>query len=470
MHADPRDADVDALRLPPHSLEAEQHLLGAMLFDPAVVDEVADRVSSEDFFSDAHRRIHAQIAALVLGGQAPDVLTCADALQAAGDLDRCGGLAYLAELRQAVASVRNAKAYADIVRDRAMRRRIAVLAADVAEKAYSPARMNAQALLDELARGAALIADGHAGDEPIALSELAPQVVEDLERREAAQDPPGLSTGIGDLDALIVGLQPGDLVIVAGRPSMGKTALGVQFAIHAAVKLGKPGVVFSLEMKPRQIAERAISHIGHVDSHDMRIGKLGAEGWSNVGKAIGKITAAAPLLIDGSPRLNIEKITARSRRAHRKVGLSIVVIDYLQLIEGLSDDDNRNQELGRITRGLKLLGNELGVPVILLSQLNREVDKRTNKRPMLSDLRDSGAIEADADVVMFVYRDEVYHPDSEAQGQAEIIVGKQRAGSPGTVYATFLGKWSRFADTTWRPASKRDARSSQQVFVEGSDP
>jgi len=244
---------------------------------------------------------------------------------------------------------------------------------------------------------------------------------------------------------------------------MGKTALGVQFGLHAAEQ-GEPGMIFSLEMKAKKIAERAISHYGRVDAHLMRTGTLGTEDWSKVFRAVAKIEGAAPLLIDGSPRLTVERIQARARRAKRQHGLSIVVIDYLQLIEGAASEDKRNNEIAAITRGLKLLANELEVPVVVLSQLNRQVDARPNKRPMLSDLRDSGAIEQDADLVLFVYRDEFYHPETEAKGQAEIIIGKQRDGVTGTVRASFMGQWSRFDNSDWVPREDGPRTQSGQFI------
>ena len=448
MRDDPRDAEP--VRLPPHSLEAEQMVLGAMLLDPSAVDRVADLIAPEDFYSDAHRRIHATIRDLALHGQPVDTLTVAERLQAAGALDAVGGLPYLGSLAQAVPSTANAAHYAGIVRDRSIRRKVAALAAEVAEKAY--ARSSGQEVLEELTAGAHAIAEFGTGDDATPLSDLAPEVVAELERRQEAKDPPGISTGLSDLDGKIVGLQAGQLLLVAGRPSSGKTALGLQFAVHAAIALGKPALYFSLEMRPREIAERAIANVGQVNAHAMRVGRLEQEDWSRVSHAIGKISAGSPLLIDGAPRLTIERIRSRARRAHRRIGLSLVVVDYLQLIEGMGDEDSRHEAVSTISRGLKLLANELDVPVVALSQLNRKVEDRTNKRPMLSDLRDSGALEQDADVVLMVYREEVYRPDDEeVKGKAEIIVAKQRNGEIGTVFSTFIGAWSRFADTTWRP-------------------
>lgn len=459
--ADPRD---EPLRLPPHSIEAEQMVLGAMLLDPAAFDRVADLLAPEDFYSDAHRRIHAAIVDLARTGQPVDTLTVAERLQAAGALDAVGGLPYLGSLAQAVPATANAPHYAGIVRDRSIRRRVAAFAAEIAEKAY--ARSNGQEVLEELTAGAHAIAEARTGDDAVALSELAPAVVAELERRQEAKDPPGISTGLSDLDGKIVGLQPGDLILVAGRPSSGKTALGLQFAVHAALALGKPGLYFSLEMRPRAIAERAIANVGQVNAHAMRVGRMEQEDWSRVANAIGKIEAASPLLIDGSPRLTIERIRARARRAHRRVGISLVVVDYLGLVEGMGDEDSRHEAVSDISRGLKLLANELDVPVVALAQLNRKVEERTNKRPMLSDLRDSGALEQDADLVLMVYREEVYKPDDEdVRGKAEIIVAKQRNGETGTVFATFIGAWSRFTDTTWRPTrTGRGAPSSAEQF------
>lgn len=450
MLDDPRAPE---LAIPPHSVEAEQGLLGALLLANDALDDVADLVGPADLWSAAHAAILDEIRGLVAAGRPADVLTVAEALQARGKLETAGGLAYLGALVQGVPSARNAAHYAAIVRDRALRRRMLALSAEIAKAAHARDGRSAADLLDEVVRRAGSIAEDVSTDDPVALADLAPQVVDEVERRGNSAEPVGLSTGLADLDGLLVGLMPGDLVIVGGRPSMGKTTLAMQFAKHAAIDLKKPAIVFSLEMKPRQLAERLIANVGGVNAHAMRVGRLGSDDWSRVSGAIGKIAQGAPVLIDGAPRASVERVRAKAKRAARRGGVGIVVVDYLQLMDG-AGGDNRNEELSTITRGLKLLARELDAPVVVLSQLSRKCEDRPNKRPMLSDLRDSGAIEQDADVVIFVYRDEHYHPNDESvRGSAELIVAKSREGPTGTVYASFLGQFNRFADTSWRPVN-----------------
>jgi replicative DNA helicase len=451
-------SDREATNLPPHAVEAEQSVLGALLIANNAADDVADRVEAGDFYSAAHRVIFEAIRGLIRDGRPVDVLTVGDALQSSGRLDTVGGLSYLGALAQGVASVSHAGHYAGIIRDRAVRRRLLQLSSEVAEAAHSRDGKSASDLLDYVMRRASTLAEDAATDDPVSIADLAPQVVDAIERRGQSDELPGLSTGLADLDSRMLGLHAGDLVIVAGRPAMGKTTLAMQFAMHAAVELGKAALIFSLEMKPRALAERAIANVGRVNAHAMRAGRMDPDDWARVSTAIGKFSAGAPILVDGSPRLGVEQIRARAKRVARRRGLSLVVVDYLQLLDGSGSGDNRNEEISAITRGLKLLANELDAPVVAISQLSRKCEDRTNKRPMLSDLRDSGAIEQDSDVVLFVYRDQIYHPNNpDTEGKAEIIIGKHREGEVGTVFATFLGQFNRFADTSWRPTNTSNA-------------
>lgn len=451
MPNDPRDAE--AVRLPPHSLEAEQFVLGALLLSNDALEEVADVLTPADFYSEAHRTAYDAIRELVLAGTSADVLTVAEALQSRGKLDSVGGWGYLSTLVQNVPGASNAGRYAEIVRDRSIRRELLRLSAEIGEAAYARDGRDAAEVLDQVLRRAQGIAESAIADEVLSLAELTADAVAAVEKRGESDAIPGLSTGLADLDSELLGLHGGELVIVAGRPGMGKTTAAMGFALHSAIEVKRPGYVCSLEMRPRALAERSLASVGHVNSHAMRAGRMAPEDWTRVGKAIGKIQAGAPLLIDGSPRMTIERIRARVKRAHRKLGgLSIVVIDYLQLIESTVRGDTRNDALSEITRGLKLLANELEVPVVALSQLSRKCEDRPNKRPMLSDLRDSGALEQDADVVLFVYRDEIYHPNlPDNKGKAELIIAKHREGKTGTVYTTFLPQHNRFVDTEWRP-------------------
>jgi replicative DNA helicase len=351
-----------------------------------------------------------------------------------------------------------AEHWARRVRSYARRRRLAGVASDLGAAAFAKDGRDADELIDEAQRALAKIAEeGAASDGDRSLGEILPALMETLERRMAhGGELPGLSTGIGDLDERILGLKGGELVIVAGRPSMGKTTLAVQFAREAA-KEGKTALIFSLEMRPTALAEALLSSIGHIDAWKLRSGKLTHEDWSEISATYAR-ASGMPIRTDGSPRLTLERMRARARQVKRKHGLSIIVLDYIQLMEGDAGEE-RNQQVAAISRGLKLIANELDVPVVALSQLNRSCEARTNKRPMMSDLRDSGAVEADADVILFVYRDEVYnHDDAELKGKAEIIVGKQREGEGGTVYAAFVGHHKRFADTDWRPQRRESKR------------
>jgi replicative DNA helicase len=372
-------------------------------------------------------------------------------IERAGELERAGGRDYLLAILQNVPTAANVEHYAGIVRDRSVRRRLAALGMRCGELAFAQDGRDAAALLAEATREVeSLSLEGSATDDPVPLQSLLASVVDEVEKRAANPDRlPGLSTGLGDLDAILLGLHPGEVVVVAGATSQGKTTLGVGFAIHAAMH-GVPSYVVSLEMKDRALAKRAIANVGGVSTRAMRTGKLTPEDWESMARGLGRLNDAAPILVDPHPLATIDRIRARARRAKRKHGIGLIVIDYLQLIEG--QGDNANARITAISRGVKLLAMELDVPVVLLSQLNRELAKRPNKRPLMSDLRDSGAVEQDADVIVFVYRDEYYNPDNDdAKGKAEIIVAKNREGEVGTVYANFDGRYNRFASTEWRP-------------------
>jgi replicative DNA helicase len=458
--------DVDAIKLPPHSVEAEQSVLGALLLKNAAIDQIEDKVAPADFYSEAHRAIYRGIRGLVLTGKPADVVTLSVQLRNDGELERVGGMDYLGSLVANVPTAANIEHYAGIVRDRAMLRALAAFAMDAGDLAMTRTGVPALELVEEVQRRAGALSDGHAGPDATPIGDLLPHVIESIEKRFHDQEPVGINTGLVDLDAKLCGLQAGDLVIVAGRPSMGKTSLAMQFGIHAASGESRanrepvpqlPVLVFSLEMNPDRLAERAVAHISRVNSYGIRSGKLSPDDWSQIATGLGRLQEI-PLYIDGSPRLNVERMRARARRLQRARGLGLVIVDYLQLMEG--DGDGRNEQVSGISRGLKLMANELKVPVIALSQLSRKCEERTDKRPMLSDLRDSGAVEQDADIVLFVYRDEVYYPHSEAKGTAEIIIGKNRDGEVGRVYATFLGSYNRFENSAWHPTAPSSSRKS----------
>jgi replicative DNA helicase len=459
---DPRP-HVEVVRLPPHSIEAEQSVLGALLLSNAALDRIEDKLAPADFYSETHRTLYRSIRGLIQSGKAADVVTLSAALRHDGKLDQVGGLDYLWQLLQNVPTAANVEHYAGIVRDRAMLRALAVFAMDAGDLAMTRSGKPALELVEEVQRRAAALSDGIAGPEAAPIGDLLVGVIEHIEQRYSSDaPPPGISTKLLDLDAKLLGLQPGDLIVVAGRPGMGKTALAMQIAIEASVE-GLPACVFSLEMKPSKLVERAVAHVTRVNSYALRSGKLSPDDWQQIASGLGRM-AEIPLYIDGSSRLTVERMRARAKQIHRRVGLKLIVIDYIQLMD--AEGDNRNEQVSSITRGLKLMANELGVPVIALSQLSRECEKRTDKRPMLSDLRDSGAVEQDADVVLFVYRDEVYHQDSQHKGMAEIIIGKNRDGERGRVYTTFFGSYNRFenyAGDTASSLSRRPERTRRDL-------
>jgi replicative DNA helicase len=445
----PDDPQLDALKLPPHSLEAEQSVLGGLLLDNDASDRIGDFIADADFYSDAHRLIYACIMRLVTEGKPADVVTVSQSLASALKLDYVGGLAYLGALVENVPTAANIRHYAQIVRDRSILRQLAATAGDIAEAAYHPLGRNAKQILDEAEAKVLHIAEqGSRGNRQFEeIGKLLPAVVERIEtlyNRDDPSDVTGVPTGFTDLDRMTSGLQPGDLVIVAGRPSMGKTSLALNIGEHVALSAKLPVAVFSMEMGSTQLALRLIGSVGRLDQHKLRTGRLAAEDWEKLSATLGRLNDA-PILIDETPALNAIELRARARRIAKQWGkLGLVIVDYLQLMQAASSGENRATEISEISRAMKSLAKELKVPVMALSQLNRSLEQRPNKRPVMSDLRESGAIEQDADVILFIYRDEVYNPDTQDKGVAEIIVGKQRNGPIGTVRLTFLGEHTRF--------------------------
>ena len=445
------DPAIAALRIPPHSIEAEQSVLGGLLLDNAAFDKIADLVGESDFYRDEHKRIYRQIRKLLERSKPVDVVTVAESLDLAGEGSETGGLAYLGELAANTPSAANIRRYAEIVRERAILRKLVTAGDEIAGSAFSPMGRDPKQLLDEAeAKVFAIAESGFRSETGFQhINPLLTQVVEriqELHDRDNPSDITGVPTGYHDLDAKTSGLQPGDLLIVAGRPSMGKTSFALNMAEHVAIEVGLPVAVFSMEMGGAQLAMRMLSSVGKLDAHRVRTGKLNDDEWSRLSFALGKMHEA-PLYIDETPALNPLDLRARARRLHRQCGkLGLIVIDYLQLMSSASQGggENRATEISEISRALKGLAKELSVPVMALSQLNRSLEQRPNKRPVMSDLRESGAIEQDADVIMFIYRDEVYNPDTPDKGSAEIIIGKQRNGPIGMVRLTFIGEYTRF--------------------------
>ena len=581
----PDDPQLDALKLPPHSVEAEQSILGGLLLDNEAADRIGDVITEDDFYTDAHRVIYRHILQLGGEGKPVDVVTLSEALDSTQKLDYVGGLAYLGALVQNVPTSANIRHYADIVRERSILRQLAATAGEIADAAYNPLGRSAKNVLDDAEAKVLHIAEqGSRGQRTFALlKDLLAGVVDRIEtlyNRDDPSDVTGIATGFTDLDRMTSGLQPGDLVIVAGRPSMGKSSLAVNIGEHVALELKLPVAVFSMEMGASQLAMRMIGSVGKLDQTKLRTGRLGPEDWERLSSALGRLSDA-PILIDETPALNAIEVRSRARRLQKQFGqLGLVIVDYLQLMEAQSSGENRATEISEISRAMKSLAKELKVPVMALSQLNRALEQRPNKRPVMSDLREcvtgdtlvlcadgsripirelvgtepevlalnderrivsarsdrvwsvgkrpilrmalasgrvlratakhrvfgaagwstlgefkigersamsrdpdeelkwdrvvdiradgeeevfdltvpgpsswladgivshnSGAIEQDADLILFIYRDEVYNEDTPDKGTAEIIIAKQRNGPIGTIRLTFLGEHTRF--------------------------
>ncbi len=442
------DSQVESLKLPPHSVEAEQSVLGGLLLSNQSWDRIGDTLGEGDFYRADHRILWRTIVKLIEDNKPADVLTVTEALKQNGELEGVGGLAYLQGLASATPSAANIRRYAEIVRERAIMRKLAEVGTAIAESAYTPQGREARQLLDEAETRILEIGEsgGRTSQGLRKMSSLLGEVMERID--ELYKNPSsvtGLATGFVDLDEMTSGLHPGELIIVAGRPSMGKTALALNIAEHVGLELKLPVLVFSMEMGGAQLGLRMLGSVGRVDAQRLRTGRLDTGDWDRLGGALGRLNEA-PILIDETAALNPLELRSRARRLWREYGgLGLVVIDYLQLMSAAeSGVENRATEISEISRSLKAMSKELSVPVIALSQLNRGLEQRPNKRPVMSDLRESGAIEQDADLIIFIYRDEVYNDDSPDKGIAEIIVGKQRNGPIGTVKLTFLGRHTRF--------------------------
>jgi replicative DNA helicase len=441
------DPVMESLKVPPHSIQAEQSVLGGLMLDNQTWDQVADKVAEVDFYRRDHRLIYQAIAELADKQSPFDVITVSETLESHGHLLDAGGLAYLGVLVKDTPTAANIVAYANIVRDRSVLRQLIHVGTDIADSAFNPEGRETAELLENAERQVFEIAEqrqrGQGGFSSI--KNLLAKAVDKIETLyELDGNITGASTGFNDLDEKTSGLQPADLIIVAGRPSMGKTTIAMNMAENVALNTKKPIAVFSMEMPGEALAMRMMSSLGRIDQHKVRTGKLDDDDWPRLTSAI-NLLAETQLFIDDTPALTTTEVRSRARRLTREHGqLGLIVLDYLQLMQSPSSGDNRVQQISDISRGLKALAKELNVPVIALSQLNRNLEQRPNKRPVMSDLRESGAIEQDADLILFVYRDEVYNPDSPDKGIAEVIIGKQRNGPLGIVRLTFLGQFTRF--------------------------
>ncbi|MBL8473607.1 MAG: replicative DNA helicase [Rhodocyclaceae bacterium] len=446
----PIDIEVAALKIPPHSVEAEQSLLGGLLLDNAAWERIADQVGEGDFYRDDHRRIFRHIAKLIELGKPADVVTVFESVDKNNEAEQIGGMAYLGEIAVNTPSAANIRRYAEIIRERAILRRLVAAGDEIAASALNPQGRDAKELLDraestifEIAEAGARTSQGLLPIQPMLVEVV--NRVQELYDRDDPSDITGVPSGFDDLDRKTAGLHGGDMVIVAGRPAMGKTTFALNIAEHVALNQGLPVAIFSLEMPGTQLATRFISSVARIDQQRLRTGRLNDDDWGRLTMALGKLHEA-PLHVDESGGINTIDLRARARRLARQYGgkLGLIVIDYLQLMSGTRVGENRATEISEISRGIKSLAKELSVPIIALSQLNRELEKRPNKRPVMSDLRESGAIEQDADLILFLYRDEVYNPDSPDKGLAEVIIGKHRNGPTGMVQLTFLGEYTRF--------------------------
>ncbi|EMI5491567.1 replicative DNA helicase [Providencia stuartii] len=445
----PRDPQMEGLKLPPHSIEAEQSVLGGLMLDNERWDTVSERVTHADFYSRPHRTIFAQMQTLLEQGKPIDLITLSESLEQQGELDGVGGFAYLAELSKNTPSAANINAYADIVRERAVVRDMISVANEIADAGYDPQGRSSEDLLDFAETKVFQIAESRANKDegPKDIEAILAETIEKIEKlyQQPHDGVTGVSTGYQDLDKKTAGLQGSDLIIVAARPSMGKTTFAMNLCENAAMTEEKPVLIFSLEMPGNQIMMRMLASLSRVDQTRIRTGQLDDEDWARISSTMGILSEKRNMYIDDSSGLTPTEVRSRARRIYREHGgLSLIMIDYLQLMRVPALSDNRTLEIAEISRSLKALAKELNVPVVALSQLNRSLEQRADKRPVNSDLRESGSIEQDADLIMFIYRDEVYHDNSELKGVAEIILGKQRNGPIGTVRLTFNGQWSRF--------------------------
>ena len=443
-----------AIRQPPQAFEAEQSLLGGLLLDNRKWDDISGKVGQGDFYSQNHKLIFNAIQELLADGDPVDVITAAEWLEKQGVAEKAGGLAYIGMLANTTPSAANILAYARIVREQAILRSLIAASNDIAHSAYHPQGKTPREVLDQAEKWVFDISerDGRSRQGFATIQDLLAHSINRIdELYKSGEAITGIPTGFADLDSMTSGLQRGDLVIVAGRPSMGKTSLAMNIAEYVAVKKQLPVAIFSMEMSGEQLAMRLLSSLGQINSNKIRTGRLTDEDWPRLTSASAMLQKA-PMYVDDSAGLNPLDLRSRARRLLRdKKEMGLIVVDYLQLMQSVDNTENRATEISAITRSLKMLAKELNVPVMALSQLNRSLEQRPDKRPVMSDLRESGAIEQDADVIFFIYRDEHYNKDSEHKGIAEVIIGKQRNGPTGTTKLTFRGEFTRFENCAVDP-------------------
>jgi len=437
---------IDTLRVPPHSIDAEQAVLGGLMLDERAWERIADKLNEDDFYRKDHRLIYRALTELSEKNMPCDAVTLGEWFESNKLAELVGGASYILQLANSTPSAANIVAYAEIVREKSILRQLIDAGTEITGDGFQPEGRSTQEILEGAEQKVFRIAESGARGRKsfVAMRAAVKEAFQILHQRyESKGSVTGLATGFADLDELTAGLQPSDLIIVAARPSMGKTALAVNFAEHAAMRSKKAVAIFSMEMSASQLAFRLISSLGRINQQHLRTGDIQEEEWPRVTSAI-TMLSDAKIFIDDTPALSPAELRARARRLKREHDLGLIVIDYLQLMAVPGNKENRATEISEISRGLKALAKELNIPVIALSQLNRSLEQRTDKRPVMADLRESGAIEQDADVILFIYRDEYYNPESSDKGLAEIIIGKQRNGPTGTVKLTFLGQYTKF--------------------------
>ncbi|QCI26946.1 replicative DNA helicase [Buchnera aphidicola (Thelaxes californica)] len=440
---------IHKLKIPPHSIEAEQSILGGLMLDNEQWDIVSERVVIDDFFSKPHQLIFKEMQHLLELGNPIDLITLAESLEQKGELELVGRFSYLAELSKNTPSTENISAYADIVRERAIVREMILVANKIANAGYDPKGRKSAELLDFAESSVFKIAEKRfkQNSGPKNIVQILDNTITKIEKLfdTPINEVTGINTGYHDLNRKTSGLQPSELIIIAARPSMGKTTFAMNLCENAAMTYEKPVLIFSLEMPVEQIMIRMLASLSRVNQSNIRTGQLNDEDWSRISSTINILLKKKNVYIDDSSALTPSEVRSRARRVYREHnGLSLIMIDYLQLMRAPSFTENRTLEIAEISRTLKSLAKELKVPVVALSQLNRSLEQRSDKRPLNSDLRESGSLEQDADLIMFIYRDEVYNENTEVKGIAEIIIGKQRNGPIGTIKLTFNGTWSRF--------------------------
>jgi replicative DNA helicase len=439
-------ARIDALRVPPHSIDAEQAVLGGLMLDERAWERIADKLAEDDFYRKDHRLIFRAIGELSNKNMPCDAVTLGEWFESNGLAELVGGTSYVIQLANSTPSAANIAAYAEIVREKSILRQLIDAGTEIVGDGFQPEGRSSQEILETAEQKVFHIAESGARGKKgfVQMRTAVKEAFQILHQRyESKGSVTGLATGFTDLDEMTAGLQPSDLIIVAARPSMGKTALAVNMAEHAALKSRKAVAIFSMEMSASQLAFRLISSLGRINQQHLRTGDLQEEEWPRVTSAI-TLLSDAKIFIDDTPALSPAELRARARRLKREHDVGLIVIDYLQLMQVPGNKENRATEISEISRSLKAMAKEMNIPVIALSQLNRSLEQRTDKRPVMSDLRESGAIEQDADVILFIYREEVYDKESPKKGSAELIIGKQRNGPIGTVNLTFLGQYTRF--------------------------